>query len=63
MLVLRRKEGQWVTVTCNCGCNKSMNIRLYKITGEQPGRANLAFDDDDMNFIINRPERPRQTED
>jgi hypothetical protein len=61
MLVLKRKEGQWVDVTDNLGnllrirlCNVEIRMNLE---GRMVGQANLAFDDPDRNFAIDRPER------
>ncbi len=61
MLVLKRKEGQWVEIT-HSGSGDVLRVRLYDICGEFPGRANLAFDDPARNFEIQRPERPRRPE-
>lgn len=55
MLVLKRKEGQWIDVTHKSG--DVIRIRVYGISDEAPGRVNLAFDDDARNFDIQRPER------
>lgn len=54
MLVLRRREGQWVEITHSSG--DVIRVRVYGIDGVA-GRVNLAFDDDDRNFVIERPER------
>ncbi len=55
MLVLRRKDGQWIEVTHRSG--DILRFRVYEISGESQGRVNLAFDDVDHNFAIQRPER------
>jgi hypothetical protein len=55
MLVLRRKDGQWIEVTHRSG--DVLRFRVYDVSGEAPGRVNLAFDDADHNFAIQRPER------
>lgn len=55
MLVLRRKEGQWIEVIHRSG--DVLRFRLYDVCGGPPGRAHLAFDDDARNFSIQRPER------
>jgi hypothetical protein len=55
MLVLKRKEGQWVEVTHSSG--DVMRIRVCQIESGQPGHLNLAFDDSARNFQIERPER------
>lgn len=59
MLVLKRKEGQWVEVTHRSG--DVLRIRVCKIEGGTPGHLNLAFDDDARHFEIERPERRHQT--
>ena len=58
MLVLKRKEGQWVEVTHRSG--EVLRIRVCKIEGGSPGHLNLAFDDDARHFEIERPERRHQ---
>jgi hypothetical protein len=55
MLVLKRKEGQWVTILHKSG--DIIRFRVYQICGGEPGRACLAFDDEARNFEIQRPER------
>ncbi len=55
MLVLRRKEGQWIEVSHRSG--DVLRFRVYDICGESPGRVSLAFDDAARNFSIQRPER------
>jgi hypothetical protein len=55
MLVLRRKEGQWIEVTHKSG--DVLRVRVYNLCSEVPGRVNLAFDDQARNFEIQRPER------
>jgi hypothetical protein len=55
MLVLKRKEGEWVEITHKSG--DVLRLRLYEICGRSPARANLAFDDPARNFVIQRPER------
>ena len=62
MLVLKRKEGQWVQVT-HAASGDVLRIRVYDITNGLPPRANLAFDDSPRNFILERPERvPRPSD-
>jgi hypothetical protein len=56
MLVLKRKEGQWIEIT-HARTGDVLRIRLYDVVGGLPGRANLAFDDPARNFAIERPER------
>lgn len=58
MLVLKRKEGQWVEVTHRSG--DILRVRVCKIEGGSPGHLNLAFDDDARHFEIERPERRHQ---
>jgi hypothetical protein len=55
MLVLKRKEGQWIEVTHKSG--DVLRFRVYDIARSDPGRVNLAFDDQARNFEIQRPER------
>lgn len=57
MLVLKRREGQWVEVTHRSG--DVLRIRVYAIEPGQPGYLNLAFEDDARHFAIERPERHR----
>lgn len=59
MLVLKRKEGQWVEVTHRSG--DVLRIRVCKIEGGAPGHLNLAFDDNARYFEIERPERRHQS--
>jgi hypothetical protein len=55
MLVLKRKEGQWVEITHKTG--DKIRIRVYRIREGFPSQLDLAFDDDARNFEIQRPER------
>ena len=55
MLVLRRKEGQWVEITHKSG--DTIRVRVYNIRTRFPGQLDLAFDDDARTFLIQRPER------
>lgn len=57
MLVLRRKEGQWVYIKHKSG--DEIKIKLYDLMN---GKANMAFDDPDKNFIIQRQERLQKPE-
>ncbi len=61
MLVLKRKEGQWVEVTHRSG--DILRIRVCRIEPGMPGQLNLAFDDDARHFEIERPERKRRPSD
>ena len=58
MLVLKRREGQWVEVTHSSG--DLLRIRVCRIEHGHPGHLNLAFDDDARNFAIERPERKQK---
>ncbi len=58
MLVLKRKEGQWVEITHKNG--DVLRIRVCRIEPGQPGHLNLVFEDDARNFEIERPERQRE---
>lgn len=58
MLVLKRKEGQWVEIIHKSG--DILRFRTYHISGgddDTPGRLDIAFDDPERNFEIQRPER------
>ena len=55
MLVLKRKEGQWIEIVHRSG--DVLRFRAYNVCGGFPGRVNLAFEDDARNFEIHRPER------
>lgn len=57
MLVLKRREGQWVEVIHKSG--DVLRMRVYHIDSGPPGRVDIAFDDDPRNFEIQRPERIR----
>lgn len=56
MLVLKRKEGQWIEVV-HAASGDMLRIRVYNIRDRDPKQVDLAFDDDARNFNINRPER------
>jgi len=58
MLVLKRKDGQWIEITHKSG--DIVRFRVYNLCSDFPGRATLAFDDADRNFEIQRPERLRR---
>lgn len=55
MLILRRKEGQWVEIQHKSG--DIIRVRVYNIRTRYPGQLDLAFEDDARNFTIQRPER------
>ncbi|WP_152053677.1 hypothetical protein [Tautonia marina] len=61
MLVLKRKEGQWVEIIHRSG--DVIRLRVYDIQAAAgvPSRTNLAFDDAARNFEIRRPERRMPT--
>jgi uncharacterized protein Veg len=55
MLVLKRKEGQWVEIIHKSG--DRLRIRVYRIKEGYPSQLDVAFDDEERNFDIQRPER------
>lgn len=55
MLILRRKEGQWVEIIHRSG--ETIRFRVYNIRTRHPGQLDIAFDDPTKNFTIQRPER------
>lgn len=62
MLVLKRKEGQWIEIV-HTASGETLRVRVYDICGDFPGRANLAFEDPNRYFEIQRPERVRRLAD
>jgi hypothetical protein len=58
MLVLKRKEGQWVDITHRSG--DVLRVRVGQFDFGRPGHLNLTFDDDARNFEIERPERKQK---
>lgn len=65
MLVLKRRNGQWLNVRINLetlkrlveeGREPELRFRVYNIS-ENPARVDIAFDDAERNFEIERPER------
>lgn len=54
MLVLRRKEGQWLEIKHKSG--DVLWIRLYNIKGRFPAQVDVVMDDDAHNFKIVRGE-------
>lgn len=58
MLVLKRKDGQWIEITHKSG--DIVRFRVYNLRSDFPGQATMAFDDADRNFEIQRPERLRR---
>jgi hypothetical protein len=59
MLILRRKEGQWVDITHKSG--DTIRVRVYNIRTRHPGQLDLAFDDEARNFAVQRPERTHRS--
>lgn len=57
MLVLKRRDGQWVEIT-HVASGETVRVRAYQIDGRtSPPTVNLAFDDDAKHFRIEREER------
>lgn len=56
MLILRRKEGQWVEITHRSG--DTIRVRVCNMRARSGRQLDLAFEDDLHNFAIERPERP-----
>lgn len=52
MLVLKRKDGEWIELIHRSG--EVLRFRVYNIEGD---RCQIAFDDPDRNFEIYRAER------
>jgi hypothetical protein len=55
MLVLRRREGQWIEIAHKSG--DTIRIRLYNIRSRFPGQLDMLFDDGAHNFEVRRSER------
>jgi hypothetical protein len=55
MLILRRKEGQWVEITHRSG--DVIRVGICNVRTRYPGQVDMVLDDDARNFIIQRPER------
>jgi hypothetical protein len=60
MLVMRRKEGQWIEITHASG--DRLRIRVYNIRSRYSGHLDLAFNDPDHHFRIGRGEHPAPTQ-
>jgi hypothetical protein len=60
MLILRRKEGQWVEIRHKSG--DLIRVRVYNIRTRNPGQLDLAFDDEAHHFQVQRPERIEKAE-
>ena len=56
MLVLRRREGQWVEITDRAGNILRVRLTNIRLRGSF-AVADLVFDDSAKNFTIHRPER------
>ncbi len=54
MLVLKRREGQWIEIVHRSG--DRLRVRVYNIRSRFPGRLDLAFDDAAGCFAVLRPE-------
>lgn len=61
MLVLKRKDGQWIEIVHTNG--DVLRFRVYGIVAGYPSRLNIAFDDPERNFEIRRPERKKEKAD
>ena len=55
MLILRRKEGQWLEIQHRSG--DTIRVRVCNIRARYPGQLDLALEDPAHNFLIHRPER------
>jgi hypothetical protein len=55
MLLLRRKEGQWIEIVHKTG--DTIRVRVYNIRSRFPGQLDMLFDDNAYNFEVRRPER------
>lgn len=55
MLVLRRRDGEWTEIVHRSG-------DVLRIRNLGPGKTDLAFDDPDRNFRVERPERTKARE-
>jgi sRNA-binding carbon storage regulator CsrA len=55
MLILKRKEGQWVEIAHRSG--DIMRVKIYDIKEGAPPTARMAFEDGDRNFDVCRSER------
>lgn len=60
MLILRRKEGQWLEITHRSG--DVIRIRVCNIRSRYPGQLDLVLDDTARNFLVHRPERSHPSE-
>lgn len=56
MLILRRKEGQWLEIRHKAS-GDLIRVRVCNIRARFPGQRDVALDDDARNFDIHRPER------
>ena len=60
MLILRRKEGQWVEITHRSG--DTIRVRVGNVRARNSGQIDLAFDDEARHFTVQRPERGGRSE-
>jgi hypothetical protein len=60
MLVLRRKEGQWIKITHEAS-GETLWIKAAEVCPERK-RIHLLFDDQARNFDVQRPERKPQSD-
>lgn len=59
MLILRRAEGQWVTIT-HVESGQAIKVKVLAIReSEEHPAADLGFDDQPHHFDVQRPERFR----
>ena len=57
MFVIRRRVGEEIKVTCNCGCGKDVLIVVKKIIGDKKAIGiKIGFEDPERNFEIKRKE-------
>jgi hypothetical protein len=59
MLILGRRDGQWVTVVHDAS-GDILRIRVSNVrgrVGDDAPRCDLGFDDPDWRFLIDRPRR------
>jgi sRNA-binding carbon storage regulator CsrA len=53
MLVLKRKDGQWINIT-HAKTGEVVRMHIYNLKN---GQVDIAFDDASRNFDIQRPDR------
>ena len=57
MLVVTRRDGEWIEITHKSG--DVLWIRTYQVERGTPSTLKLGFDDEARNFEIHRPEAAR----